>query len=45
MLMLLVVKMAKVHTGVGVGADCKGTTWIWLCLDDVSLGVDGEGTL
>ena len=46
MLMLLVVWMVKVHTGIGTdGPDCEGTTWIWLCLDYSSFGVDGEGTL
>lgn len=36
--------MMKVHTtGVGDCTDCEGTTWIWLHLDDDSLGVDGVG--
>lgn len=34
----------KEHTGVGDCIDCEGMTWIWLCLDDDSLGVDGEGS-
>lgn len=32
--------MVKVHTGVGDGTDRESTTWLWLCLDDGSLGVE-----
>ena len=38
--------MVMVITGhtVGVCTDYEDTTWIWLCLDDDSLGVDGGGS-